>query len=203
MKRLYGNYKPSVNEEEIPRTIAFCVSAKKPNEASVSVATSKDVWMPGSFLQKWVMKARAVRFGEKGRRACGSIIDEVDQMVKFSNETEKVAVLRLVANRYVARDLRQLDAQAFHGKNFDERDRCWRCRLTFGFTWLSNEAYPTTIRENDVKDFEGRWVCISTSGNLEVDCGKCAEYLLWVELPPEKIPLPQAEDLSSNLCAET
>lgn len=124
-------------------------------------------------------------------------------MLNFSNENEKVAVLRLVANRYVARDLRQLDAQAFNGKFFDERDRCWRCRLTFGFTWLSNEADPTTTRENDVKDFEGRWGCISTSGNLEVDCGKCAEYLLWVELLPEKIPLPQDEDLSSNLSAET
>lgn len=159
--------------------------------------------MPGSFLQKWVMKARAVRFGEKGRQACELVVHEVDQVVKFSNENEKVEVLRLVSNRYVARNLRQFDAQAFNGKNFDERDRYWRCRLIFGFTWLSNEADPTTATEKDVTDFEGRWQgCLSKSGNLEVECGKCTEYLLWVELPPEKIPLPQDEDLPSNLSLE-
>lgn len=108
---------------------------------------------------------------------------------------KKLEVLRLVSNGYVARDLRQLKAQACNGRTFDERDRCWRCRLNFGFTWLSNEADPTAVKENDVKDYEGRWEgYLSRSGNLETDCGKCAEYLLWVELPPEKIPLPEDEE---------
>ena len=45
------------------------------------------------------------------------------------------------------------------------------------------------------KRFWGRWQgCLTKSGNLEMDCGKCAEYLLWVELPPEKIPLPEDEE---------
>ncbi len=71
---------------------------------------------------------------------------------------------------------------------FDERDRCWRCRLTFDFTWLSSEADPTTATEKEVTDFEGRWQgCLPKSGNLEVKCGKFAEYLfiMGVELPPE------------------
>lgn len=51
------------------------------------------------------------------------------------------------------------------------------------------------MKEHDVKDFEGRWEGYpSRSGNLEIDCGKCAEYLLWVELAPEKIPLPEDEE---------
>lgn len=29
-----------------------------------------------------------------------------------------------------------------YGKKLAERDRCWRCRLAFGFTWMSAEADP-------------------------------------------------------------
>lgn len=95
-------------------------------------------------------------------------------------------------NGYVARDLRELEAQAFDGKSFESRDRCWRCRLTFGFEWMWVEADPATETEKNVRDFEGRWQASpSESGNLNLECGKCAEYLLWVELPPETIPLPQ------------
>lgn len=50
LKRLYGNFKPSANEDGTPRTIAFCVSGKKPDELCVSVATSKDVWDAGKLF---------------------------------------------------------------------------------------------------------------------------------------------------------
>ena len=185
---MYGGFQPTASEDGTSRTIAFCISGKKANELSVSVATSKDAWMPGSFLQKWTMEARAFRFGEKDIQACKILINEVDQVVNFSNENVKVEVLRLVGNRYVARELRQLEAKAFNGKTFDERDRCWRCRLTFDFTWMSTEADPATATEKEVIDYEGRWGARpSESGNLpvEMECGKCAEYLLWAELPPE------------------
>lgn len=86
--------------------LSFCISGKSPNKLSVSVATSKDIWMPGSFLQQWVMETRAFRFGKRGRQACKIIINEIDQIVKFSNKNTKVEVLRLAANGYVARDLR-------------------------------------------------------------------------------------------------
>ena len=141
------------------------------------------------------METRAFRFGERGRQACKTLINEVDQVVNLSNENIKGEVLRLVGNWYVARDLRQLEAQAFKGKTFDERDQCWRCRLTFGFTWMS-------LEEKDVTDFEGRWQARpSEPGNLptEVECGKCAEYLLWIELSPETIPLPQDEEETSDI----
>lgn len=135
--------------------------------------------MPGSYLQQWMQETRAFRFGEMGRQACKILIDEVDQVVNFSNENVKVEVLRQESNRYVARELRQLEAQAFNGKPFAERDRCWRCRLTFGFTWMSAEADPAKTANENVLDYEGRWdERLSESGNLlvEVECGECAEY---------------------------
>lgn len=202
LKLLYGEFKPTANEDGAPRTIAFCISRKKAEEFSVSVATSKDVWMPGSFLQKWVMETRAFRFGERGRQAFKTLINEIDQVVNLSNGNVKVEVLRLVGNRLVARDLRQLKAQAFNGKTFDERDRCWRCRLTFGFTWMSLVADPAIATEKEVTDFEGQWQARpSEPGNLptEVECGKCAEYLLWIELSPEKTPLPRDEEETSDI----
>lgn len=123
---------------------------KNPDKLSVCVATSKDAWVPGSFLQQWVMKTRAFRFGNSGRQACEIIINEVDQVVSSSNLNIKVEVLRLALNGYVARDLRGLEAQAFDGKSFETRDRCWRCRLTFGFTWMSVEADPATETEKNI-----------------------------------------------------
>lgn len=69
------------------------------------------------------MEKKAFQFDEKVRQAYKIIINETDQVVTFSNEKTKVEVLRLVANGYVAGDLRQLKAQAFDGKSFDERNR--------------------------------------------------------------------------------
>ena len=68
--------------------------------------------------------------------------------------------------------------------------------MSFGFTWMSTEADPAKAAEEDVIDYEGRWnvsPSLSEPGNLpvEVECGKCAEYLMWAELPPETIPLPE------------
>lgn len=191
---MYRGFGPTGSEDGAPRTISFCISGIKADEFSVSVGTSKDVWMPESFLQQWMLKTRAFRFGEMGRQACRNLIDEVDQIVNFSNGNVRVEVLRQVGNGYVARELRQLEAQAFNGKTFAERDRCWRCRLSFGFTWMSTEADPAKAEEEDVIDYEGRWNARpSEPGNLpvEVEYGKCAEYLMWAELPPETIPLPE------------
>lgn len=188
---LYREFRPTDSEDGTPRIIAFCISRIKADAFSVSVATSKDIWMPGSFLHQWMLKTRAFRFGEMGRQACRILIDEVDQVVNYSNEKVRVEVLRQVPN---GRELRQLEAHAFNGKTFAERDRCWRCRLTFGFTWMSAEADPAKTAKEQVVDYEGRWDARpSESANLpvEMECGKCAEYLLWTELPPETIPLPQ------------
>lgn len=128
LKSLYQNLGPAAAQGGAPRTIAFCIASKEPEELSVSVATSwKDIWVPASFLQQWVLATRAEWFGEKGVQACKRVILEVDEMVNLSNENRNVEVLRLVANGYVSRDLRPLKAQAFDGNTFEERDRCWRC----------------------------------------------------------------------------
>lgn len=124
-KKLYEGFTSTSNEDGTPRAIALCISGKEPDELSVSVATSKDVWVWGSFLQKWVIVSRAARFGSSGEQACKVIINEVDEVVNCSIENKKVEVLRLVSNGYGARDLRQLKAQAVNGRTSDERDRCW------------------------------------------------------------------------------
>lgn len=184
MKTLYDDLLPTAVQGGAPRTIAFCIANEEPDELSVSVATSKDLWIPTSFLQQWVVATRAARFGEKGLQACKRVILEVDKTVNVSSENRNVVVLRLAANGYVARDLQPLKAQAFDGNKFEGRDRCWRCRLTFGFAWMSEEADPNKESEGSVRDFEGRWQGPHSSepGSLNIECGKCAEYLLWVEL---------------------
>lgn len=61
--------------------------------------------------------------------------------------------------------------------------------ITFGFTWISGQAYLETKTEKNVTDFEGRWQANpSESGNLNVECGKCAEHLWWVELSNTAAP---------------
>lgn len=49
-----------------PGTIASCIAGEGPEELSVSVTTSKDVRVPESFHQQWVLSTGAARFGEKG-----------------------------------------------------------------------------------------------------------------------------------------
>ncbi len=115
LKRLYQNFEPTANQDGTPRTTTFCVRGKGPDELRVSVTTSKNDWMSGSFLQKWVTKTRAARFGKKGRKPCKIIVNEVDQVVNFSSNG-KVEVIKLMTNEYVARNLRQLEAQAFNRK---------------------------------------------------------------------------------------
>lgn len=116
LKRQYQNFEPTANQDGTPRTTAFCVRGKGPDELRVSVATSKDDWIPGRFLQKWVTKTRAAGFGKKGRQPCKIIVNEVDQVANNFSNHGKVEVIKLMTNEYVARNLRQLEAQAFNGK---------------------------------------------------------------------------------------
>ena len=60
---------------------------------------------------------------------------------------------------------------------------------------MSEETDPNKELKGRVKDFEGRWQTphLSESGDLDLECGKCAEYLLWLEVSPElvQVPLPK------------
>lgn len=47
-----------------PRTVALCTEVNETRQ--MSIATSKDVWPPRSFLQSWVIHARESRFGARG-----------------------------------------------------------------------------------------------------------------------------------------
>lgn len=67
-----------------------------------------------------------------------------------------------------------------------------------GFLWMSEEADPNDKEQEErVRDFEGRWQGPHSmeSSDSGLECGKCAEYLLWLELPPELIPLPNDDEL--------
>lgn len=77
------------------RTIAFCIAGEEADELRISVATSRDVWVPDSFLQQSVLSTKAARFGEKGVQACKCVIIEVDNMLKGNRSIE---VLRLTAS---------------------------------------------------------------------------------------------------------
>lgn len=176
-----------------PLTVAFGIKAE--GTGPVSVATSKDMWPPKSFLKAWVVEARKARFGDQGSRASKTLIEEVNKKVRalaMADEiSEKQAVLDLASAEYACNDLNDLDAQAFDAGNFNVRDRCWRCRITFGFKWLWCESNPTNATSKDVRDFEGLWGenSVQTQScehgeSLEggnANWGMCAEYLLWWE----------------------
>ena len=67
----------------------------------MSIATSKDVWPPKSFLQAWVIQARKSRFKEKGTQATKALIDKVNDKVRTiavaAETSEKEEVLQLAS----------------------------------------------------------------------------------------------------------
>lgn len=95
---------------------------------------------------------------------------------------EKEDVLHLVSARYTCGDLGELCAQAFDARDFTARDRCWRCRIPFGFEWLWTESgQPTqpkvmsvTLRGYGVNQSKGNLVSRGKARNAEC----CAEGLL-------------------------
>lgn len=123
------------------------------------VATSKDVWPSGSFLQSWVLYARKVRFGARGSQASRKQIEEVNAKVQdkatASVVSVKQAVLELAYAEYAEKDLEGIYAQTYDACNFAIRDRCCRGRVTFGFNWVYHESNPNTVDSERVRDFEG------------------------------------------------
>lgn len=176
-----------------PLTVAFSIKAD--GTGPISVATSKDMWPPKSFLQTWVVEARKAWFGDQGSQASKTLIVEVNEKVRtlaMAKEiSKKQAVLDLASADYACEALNDLYAQAFDAGNFNIRDRCWRCRITFGFKWLWWETNPTNATTKEVRDFEGLWgenaaqtQSCEHGGSLEggnANWGMCAEYLLWWE----------------------
>lgn len=139
------------------RTVALCTEVNETRQ--MSIATSKDVWPPRSFLQSWVIRARESRFGARGSQASNNLIEEVNTKVQTlaiaSGVSVKQAVLDLAYADYAGKDLKKLYAQAYDARNFVICDRCWRCRVTFGFNWLCHEINPTCVDSEEVRDFEG------------------------------------------------
>lgn len=182
MRALYVDEEPGVEWYGAPRTVAFCVTDA--GMGRIHVATSKDVWPPKSFLLSWVVKARKSRFASEGVQASETFIRAVDKKVHelavSSKITDKQAVLKIAFAKGVVVNLEDLHAQAFDSRNFGVRDRCWRCRITFGFRWLWSENDPNQVKPDEVRDFEGVWGGL-TKVEDKGEFGVCAEYLLWWE----------------------
>lgn len=148
----------------------------------LAVATSPEKWWLGSFLMHWATISRQSRLGVEGQKAIKNLINQVDNRVR-----EEVAIANLpsqklgVKNSAIIGDsvleLKSFAARAFDGKSFLPRERCWRCRLTFGFTWLWPEGHPEGLSVAKIKDSEFRWD--NTSDTIKDGEGKCAEYNLW------------------------
>lgn len=76
--------------------------------------------------------------------------------------------------------------------------------MSFSFR-VRGEAGPKKEQEGRrVRDFEERPVAphLSESGDLGLECGKCAEHLLWLELSSELILSPKDDEMSFSLLAQ-
>lgn len=94
-----------------------------------------------------------VGWGGGGQQAINKLINAVDDRVreevaKANLLSQKLGVKNLAMTGESILELKSFAAQAFDGKSFLPRKGCWRCSLTFGFTWL----WP----EDNTKDLSGR-----------------------------------------------
>lgn len=75
-----------------PLTVPFCMKAD--GTGPISVATSKDVWPPKSFLKTWVVEARKARFGDQGSQASNTLIVEVNEKVRTLEMANEISGAR-------------------------------------------------------------------------------------------------------------
>lgn len=199
LKKLYNPILPSeeIEHDGIPRTIVFCYNANA--TPKLAVATSPEKWWPGSFLMHWAAISRQSRLVVEGQQAIKNLINQVDNRVReavakanLPNQKLGVENLAIIGDSFL--ELKSFAAQAFDGKSFLPRERCWRCRLTFGFTWLWPEGHPKGLSVAKIKDFEFRWD--NTSDTIKDGQGKCAEYILWwntiAKMTQRSIPSPSS-----------
>ncbi|KAI9795106.1 MAG: hypothetical protein M1816_000128 [Peltula sp. TS41687] len=187
VKGVYGNGETSPYSG-LPAMIALCASVNH----RILVASSKCVWPAGSFLQLWALQSRRSLF--RGRlEEVREIIQAVDERVeRAQNEgdgalSQKEVLLELASESTPLTKMAGHRAQAFEGTNLLPRDRCWRCRVTFGYDWLSQEKNPTQTDVGEVRDFE------QSPAKRDPYPGKCAEYLLWICCTDEEA------DMNNNL----
>lgn len=139
-------------------------AGKEPDELIISAATSKDIWIPESFLQQRVIATRAARFGER-------VILKVDKMVNLSNEDRNVEVLNWsqadmwleIYNRLRRKPLMgRLSMSEIDGGDVD-------CLL--GMRGCPERLTPNKEPESKVRDFEGAMAGISFIGDWQFDYG--------------------------------
>lgn len=106
---------------------------------------------------RWATISSESRLGVEGQQAINKLTNAVDERVRDEVAKANLTSQRLgVKNLAVAGDsilkLKGFAAQAFDGKTFLPKDRCWRCRLTFGFTWLWPEKDAKDLNAAEIRD---------------------------------------------------
>ncbi|KAI9651972.1 MAG: hypothetical protein M1829_001995 [Trizodia sp. TS-e1964] len=153
-----------------PRMLALCLgSSKSPH---IHVGSTVDIWPKGTYLEHLAREARLQAMAG-GRSGVTNLVKRFNQKLQGSGSPrENFRAAGLEGQPAVS--LKSHLAQAFQGNSLEPRDRCLRCRGTFGFQWafLEDDTSLKTV------DFEG---FVEKGTFDEKTAGKCAEYMLWLK----------------------
>ncbi|KAI9651879.1 MAG: hypothetical protein M1829_002123 [Trizodia sp. TS-e1964] len=155
----------------IPSIVAICLG----NEQSphLHFGASKDKWPRGSYMQQLSLNQRRHEMAG-GMDFVREIVDQFNLRVNRDAENPKQHLLEAGFLAPVVPMPGHL-AQAFAGDKFGHRDRCVRCRGTFGFDWAIGEMGMAQYQPGDIVDFEGYLHAGAAADNTS---GKCAEYVV-------------------------
>ncbi|KAI9777666.1 MAG: hypothetical protein M1816_004609 [Peltula sp. TS41687] len=163
-----------IGKAGIARMFSICLGESGHAEA----ASTKAEWPQQSFLQAWTMKQRQSQVDQEGSTKIKTLVDTMTQKIRSTMDKERNTEGEALLALAMKEPLQPMEghwAQAFDGHTLKKRDRCWRCRSTLGYQWITKEEDPQEANPMKVKDFEKAKV---GEGEVEV-IGRCAEYVLW------------------------
>ncbi|KAI9782795.1 MAG: hypothetical protein M1816_001705 [Peltula sp. TS41687] len=180
-----------LERDSSPGTVSMCIKA---DGTHLSLGASKDHWPDGSFLQDCAFKAR--KHQKAGKEAVTGLVERFNVLLqdRIKNHDEDLSRHQVFIELcFSAAPLEKLDghhAQAFDGRTLTERDRCPRCRKTFGYAWLWPEKRREAFTEKELdglSNFEERKGKRAEGGqggqkaDGDGEPGKCAEYVMWLQ----------------------
>ncbi|KAI9684175.1 MAG: hypothetical protein M1829_003445 [Trizodia sp. TS-e1964] len=163
---------PQIRNVGIPSTLSICLGDAE--NLHCHLGASKEHWPKGSHLQQISITARKHEISA-GTDFLTNLVLRFNQ--KFAGAGDRRQRFLDAAFAEAILPMPKHTAQAFVGSNFDYRDRCLRCRGTFGFNWVHEEKARLSYKDSDVKDFEG-FLLLGSEGPDAGTVGKCAEHAL-------------------------
>lgn len=165
----------------VPATIAVYVGSA--DEPHVAVGGSRPIWMPHSWLDQWASASRRCECTHEGLGRIELLVASYDALLadhqgrQHANDVPVYAsvALTLGAGGSGACLVQQPDesAQAYDGRTMTPKDRCFRCRRTFGYSVVWPEAEH--VGKRAPPDFES-----SRGGTNPQRIGRCAEYGMYL-----------------------